>query len=105
MKEGDLIVFKPEDEIWIYKAFDFGKSKDAIVLIRDIKETTTDAGYYVGRWVIMQMEDGDKWALGFAPADKAQGYIEQDVLDDGFTKYMTLGEFKAKYPDGTNLIP
>lgn len=98
--DGDLLVIKPENEIWIYKCFDFGNSKDAIVLIRDIKELEDDAGYGLGRFVIMEYEG--KTLLGMAPMDKEVFFISEAQLNDKFKYYMTVGEFKEKH--GTELV-
>lgn len=103
-EEGEIAIrYKPEDEIWLYKKLDFGNSKEALILVKGMKQNDDDVGFMTGRWVVFK--DGeikDKWLLGFASADKESGYTTQEVLDHHCIYYMTLGEFKEKY--GTNLI-
>lgn len=103
MEDGDKIIFKRSDEIWTYKAFDFGRSKDAIILIPDLKQRPDDAGYACSRFVVMDM--GEKGTvLGEAPLDREAGGIDRLTLEKGFNYYMTLGEFSDKHPGGTNLL-
>ena len=103
MKEGDKLTFQENDEIWIYKGFDFGSSRDCIILNKTIKQLENDAGYYTGRWVLISLKENE-WVLGNAPMDREQGFVGNDILNERFKFYMTLGEFKNKYNDGTNLI-
>lgn len=96
------ILYKPEDEIWLYKNLDFGNSKEALILVKDKIQNDDDYGFITGRYVIFKDNESDKWLLGFAPADKESGYTTLEVLKHHCNYYMTLGEFKQKY--GTNLI-
>ncbi len=106
MKDGDRIVFSPEDEL--YTLFHFKdkegntQSMDAVLLVKSVPvDREDDAGYMIGRFVIFQTDEGFK--MGTAPADADAGMISKVELAK-MTYYMTLGEFNKKFPGATNLL-
>ncbi len=111
------VKYKPSDEIWLFKTLDFGASKEAAIVVKELKQFPDDYGFVTERFIVMKRGeyniadyeaglygpiDSWEWDIAFAPADKSGSYADKDTLEKHCSFYMTMGEFKALY--GTNLI-